>query len=222
MRLVFFLANVHFDNAVTRPPVSIVQFASCYDSRNQNSDRSLILVPSQLQLWTIGAWSDFLYRNAGNAYIYMLYLSMHIYLSIHIPVQTGLCCDKWQSPKLVVATCRKEVEAQLELSLHPNIVRFMGASYAFAKEGSDDEEAPGRRGRKGDFLQEVCHVINPSSWLPTLPLLTTIISSVIFTHFCSVYFTSQSSNRLLCFEDLFGALVNSMAPDIGSSHHHHL
>ena len=76
---------------------------------------------------------------------------------------TVLRCDKWQSPVVVIATCRKEVEAQLELSLHPNIVRFMGASYAFAKEGSDDDEAPGRRGRKDDFLQEVCHVINPSS-----------------------------------------------------------
>ncbi|CAL8469838.1 g9380 [Coccomyxa elongata] len=56
--------------------------------------------------------------------------------------------------KLKLLSFRKEVEAQLELSLHPNIVRFMGASYAFAKEGSDDEDAPGRRGRKGDFLQE--------------------------------------------------------------------
>ncbi|BDA43849.1 probable serine/threonine-protein kinase STY17 at C-terminar half [Coccomyxa sp. Obi] len=56
--------------------------------------------------------------------------------------------------KLKLLSFRKEVEAQLELSLHPNIVRFMGASYAFAKEGSDDEEGPGRRGRKDDFLQE--------------------------------------------------------------------
>ncbi len=76
---------------------------------------------------------------------------------------------EWRLP------CRKEVEAQLELSLHPNIVRFMGASYAFAKEGLDDEEAPGRRGRKGDFLQEVCHFTNCVCWLLTVTWLTSVI-----------------------------------------------
>ena len=58
----------------------------------------------------------------------------------------------------MIDTRREEVDLQRRLSLHPNIVRFLGASFSFSRDGLP---APGSA-----FDGALCQQVNLPSSLP--------------------------------------------------------